>query len=157
MASRRRIAVAVDLLTRLKARKEARFHVQVALEKIQADPSTPGEVRVEGRVTRIFHTDGTLALGDNVSFILHVYQHDEATPPGPVYVSYDRLANATHIEAYLNGTAPRCDIPAGEYTLLFGPREQPSMTVAELENVVTDATLVTPVRTHSRSWRFWKK
>lgn len=149
--------MAIDLVTRLRARKEARFHVQAALEKIPNNLSTPGQIRMYGQVTRVFRTDGTLRLGDKVSFGLYVFQSNEVTPPGPAYVSFDRLACATHIEAYLNGNPPSCDIPCDEYTLLLAPREQPCMTLAELEKLIQGRTLVTPDNVRKRSWRFWRK
>jgi hypothetical protein len=64
--------MAAPLEFHLKARREARFHVQVEVEKIPTEFVTPAEVPVGGRVVRVFRSDENLKVGDRVTFSVRV-------------------------------------------------------------------------------------
>ena len=147
--------MAVDLAERFRARREARFHIQVRLESIPSAIATPGEVRVAGRVTRLFRSKGDLTVGDPVAFTLRVYQRGEHVPPGVAYLLEGDLRRAEYIEAFLNGKPPNCEVPLEEYALLAGPQANASMTIGDREvRLNAGATSMTNPRCR-RWWRFW--
>jgi hypothetical protein len=149
--------MAADAAQRLRARRDARFHVQVGLEQVPINVLTPAEVPVEGRVIRIFRGDGRLALGDRVTFTVPVCREGDEAPPGSAYLRYDDLVRATHMEAYLNGQPRHCEVPLDECTILTGPREEPSMTVAELEQLLAGRKGTPAVYQAKQWWQFWKE
>lgn len=125
--------MAFDAMERVRARREALFHAQIEVASFPVDISTPCEVRVEGRVVSVFRGDGRLRVGDRVTFAVRVFREDDEITPGPAYLPYEELVRATHIEAYLNGNPPLCEIPLDEYEVFAGLRAGPNMTVAQFE------------------------
>src|SRR5262245_48401413 len=74
----------IALEGRLEWRLTAPFHVQLQLqlEMPLSIPIVSGDVQVQGRVVRVFRTDGRLALGDRVgSVIFACNPGDEPTGP----------------------------------------------------------------------------
>jgi hypothetical protein len=147
--------MAVDAIARIKARREAPFHVQIQVNSIPPEFSTPAEVLVEGRIVSVFRSDGRLMVGDRVSFAVRVCREGEETPPGPAYLAHEELVRATHIEAYLTGNPPHCEIPLEEYEVFTGFRAGPNMTVAQLESL--PAGRPGSISTRERKWwQIWK-
>jgi len=130
--------MAVPLAGHLQARKKARFHVQAKIEKIPTDIQTPAQVLVEGTVVQVFRSDGSLGLGDRVGFLVWVCREGDHVPLGPVCGFLDRLASATHIEAYLNGAPPRCEVALDEWLPLETASDEPRLTVEELERQIRE-------------------
>ena len=115
-----------------------------------------GPVRVEGRVVRIFRSDGRLSPGDHVAFKLWVCRRGDE-PTGPAYVYHEDFIRATHMEAYLHGSPPDCELAAYEFTILTAPSDEPSMNVDQLEGLLAwfeKRSLGT--RKPRRWWHFWK-
>ncbi len=116
----------------------------------------PSKVRVEGCVVRVFRSDGRLALGDYVAFKLWVCRRGDE-PTGPAYVYYEDFIGATHMEAYLHGNPPECELAAYEFTILNAPSDEPSMNVGQLEGLLAGfekRSLGTPKP--RRWWHLWK-
>lgn len=154
----------IPLDGRLSWRQTAPFHVQLELES-SGQFRVPGEIRVHGRVVRVFRSDGRLALSDRVAFKLWVCRTGDE-PTGPAYVYYDDFVEATHMEVYLHGTPPECELAAYEFTILNAPSAEPSMTVEQLEELLArynniwmkprkEPSQETQTRA-KRWWQFWK-
>jgi hypothetical protein len=150
----------IALEGRLQWRKTAPFHVQIELQKSSMQFRVPSPVEIRGRVVRVFRTDGRLAPGDDVTFALWVCRPREE-PTGPAYVYEDDFVQATHMEVYLHGSPPKCELAAYEFTLLNGVSDEPTMSVAQLEEelryrreVFERESLGTS--NPKRWWQFWK-
>src|SRR5262249_47562226 len=101
--------MAMGLEGRLKGRRTAPFHVQLALEKPHDIQRVAGEIQVQGRAVRVFRTDGRLAVGDRVAFALWACDpRDE--PTGPAFIYFDQFTTAKYMEAYLYGDPPACKL-----------------------------------------------
>jgi hypothetical protein len=121
----------VPLEGSIAARRRAPLHVQIELAPFPPNLRTPLKVEIKGQVVRVFRGEGLIKLGDSVSFDLWVcVEGDE--PTGPAYVYYKNLITASHVEAYLSGTPPKCVLEVYEFTLLDGPTLEPKMSVEEL-------------------------
>jgi hypothetical protein len=142
---------------RLWWRQVAPFHVQLELKKDSGESQVPrGQVRVDGCVVRVFRSDGRLALGDRVGFKLWVCQSGDE-PTGPAYVYHEDFIRATHMEAYLHGTPPDCELAAYEFAILSAPSDEPTMNVRQLERLLAGferPSLRTPKP--KGWWHFWK-
>ncbi len=145
---------------RLHWRRVAPFHLQIEILKDSTKSRVPSEVEIHGRVVRIFRTDGRLKSGDNISFYLWVCRRGDE-PTGPAYVYYDDFIQATHMEVYLRGNPPRCELAAYEFTVLHSASDEPVMSVAQLENEfrrlgeILDIEPSTPSR--PPWWQFWSR
>jgi hypothetical protein len=122
----------IALEGRLKWRLTAPFHVQLQLKKPLSIPRVAGDVQVQGRVVRVFRTDGRLALGDCVGFVVFACNPGDE-PTGPAYIYLDDLTKARYMEIYLYGDPPECELAAYEFTLVSGPSDEPLLTPRELE------------------------
>jgi hypothetical protein len=119
----------------LSVREGAPFHVQLELKKGSGEFSKRLRlVRVEGCVVRVFRSDGRLAPGDHVAFKLWVCRRGDE-PTGPAYVYQEDFIRATHMEAYLHGTPPDCELAGYEFTIITAPSDEPSMNVGQLEGL----------------------
>ena len=114
---------------RILARTNAPYHVQLQLDE---KPRSLGKGHILGRVIRVFRSDGRLTVGQNVSFKIWVCQPGDE-PTGPAFVHYEPLMQASHLEIYLFGTPPKCELGAYEFELLNAPTDEPVMTIAQLE------------------------
>ena len=106
---------------RLEARREARFHVQVQVTRIEPVSHTPAEVPIKARVVRVFRSDSTLRVGDEVMFSMRAYRQDDYVPPGPPFMIYEKLMRGNYMEVYLNGDPPQCRVPWDECVILDRP------------------------------------
>lgn len=120
------------LEARMHWRKGAPFHVQIELHQGSMQFQLPCPVEIQGRVVRVFRTDGRLVPGDGVAFVLWICRRGDE-PTGLAYVYHDDLVRATHMEVYLHGTPPKCELAAYEFTILNGASDEPTMSVAQLE------------------------
>ena|SRR5688572_16088346 len=110
--------MAISIQGLLAARREAPFHIQMAVE---ARSVVRGEAQIAGKVVRVFRTDGRLEEGDGITWAIWVCRPGDE-PTGPAYIYDDDLARASFIEAYLRGTPPACDLAAYEFTLSMPPQ-----------------------------------
>jgi hypothetical protein len=121
----------ISLEGRVHWRKTAPYHVQLQLDKA-GSVKVPREIVLRGRVVRVFRSDGRLRPGDAVAFKIWVCQPgDEPTCPALIY--YETFLQASHLEAYLYGTPPDCNLAAYEFAVLSAPTDEPSMTLSQLE------------------------
>ena len=151
--------MSIALEQRIWWRKIAPFHVQLELEKSHCVTSISGETRVQGRAIRVFRTDGLVAAGDRIAFRIYVCEPGDE-PIGPACIYFDEFMRATHMEVYLDGTPPECELAAYEFSVIDAPSDQPNLTIEELENLNVryketppDTARMPGVR---RSWQFWK-
>ena len=151
--------MAMGLEGRIYSRKTAPFHVQLELDKRQGVPRVPSITRVQGRAIRVFRTNGRVAVGDHTAFALYVCRPGDE-PTGPAYIYFDELMRATHIEVYLNGTPPECELAAYEFSVIDAPSEQPYLTVGELESLPSRCKQLEVDKGRASKaksrWRFWK-
>ena len=149
--------MAIPIQARLTARREAPFHIQMAVEKRAV---VRGEAQITGKVVRVFRTNGRLEEGDNIAWPIWVCQPGDE-PTGAAYIYGDDLARASFIEAYLWGTPPACELAAYEFTLIDTPTEQPVLSPAELEKLLTNPyprqeAVTSTVRDRVKWWQFWR-
>jgi hypothetical protein len=128
-------AMAIPLEARLKWRRTAPFHVQLEVERPQSNKRVTGDTQIQGRIVRIFRTDGRLAVGDRFAFPLWVCRAGDE-PTGPAYIYYDDFMEASYIEAYLCGNPPECSLAAYEFGVISAPSDKPTLTPRELEELL---------------------
>jgi hypothetical protein len=118
--------MAVPRIAHMAARLRARFHVQVRLEaRPGADIRTPATVAVSGRVVRVFRGEPALRVGDEVRFSVHLYRKgDELWPGAARFTLCDDFMRMTHVEAYLNGDPPDCEVPLDAWVAVDGPTRE---------------------------------
>lgn len=150
----------IPLEGRLQWRKVAPFHIQIELQKSSIQFRVPSPVEIPGRVVRAFRTDGRLVPGDHVAFVLWVCRPGEE-PAGRAYVYHDDFIQATHLEVYLHGSSPKCELAAYEFTILNATSDEPTMSVAQLEEELRsegERFERGSLRTSNRKswWQFWK-
>jgi hypothetical protein len=149
--------MAISVQGRLAARREAPFHIQMAVE---ARSVMRGEAQIAGKVVRVFRTDGRLEEGDAITWAIWVCRPGDE-PTGPAYIYADDLERVSFIEAYLRGTPPACDLAAYEFTLIDAPTERAVLSPAELEELMKDPSprqeAVMPASPNRvKWWQFWK-
>jgi hypothetical protein len=128
--------MAVPYHSHLGARLRARFHVQVQITDREAEPGTPAAVPVKGRVVRVFRSDGALNVGDEVLFSVHVRRKGDDIWPGPSFMLYETFANANHMELFLDGNPPQCEVLLDECIALDGPTRRPRLRASRLEYLI---------------------
>jgi hypothetical protein len=112
----------------LMARHEARHHVTVEVLSAKLLDPTPGSVRVEGRVVEVFRTDGTLRVGDSVTFVEAVtHPGDEIPCGGTRWKGHDDVISARFIEAFLEGEPPACAVTLWQSEFVPPPTGNPRM------------------------------
>jgi hypothetical protein len=89
-------------------------------------------VALAGEVVTVFRGHALVTPGASVVFFLWVCRRGDE-PTGPAFVHFDKLAAATHIEAYFYGAPPACQVAAYEFVLLNGASETPAMSASDLE------------------------
>jgi tetratricopeptide (TPR) repeat protein len=103
-----------------KARIQACFHVQVEFDTVPPDVRTPGDVRVNARVIRIFRGSSSLRVGDRVEFAVSSRRKQDGypAPGGVLWTDYARLVGARYMEVYLNGKPPDCPVALWQSEIL---------------------------------------
>ena len=144
----------IGLEGRVKGRMTAPYHVQFQLDKKAEPLKVPSDIVLCGQVVRVFRSDGRLGRGDRVGFKIWVCQPgDEIT--GPAFIHHDAFMQASYIEAYLYGTPPDCNLAAYEFAVLSAPTDEPSMTVAQLEELAV--SVASPAKGQSILKKKWWK
>jgi hypothetical protein len=150
----------IPLEGRLKWRRTAPFHVQLALEKPQDIQPAAGDTQVQGRAVRVFRSDGRLAVGDRFQFPLWVCRPGDE-PTGPAYIYDDDFMTASYMEAYLYGNPPECKLAAYEFRVIRTPSELPTLTPRELEELLEqfDNERAGAARgpKATKWWQFWRR
>jgi hypothetical protein len=151
--------MAIPLEGRLMWRREAPFHLQLALDKTRSAEQVIGQTQVQGEVARVFRTDGRLSEGDCITFPLWVCRAGDE-PTGPAYIYHDEFVKAAFVEAYLYGSPPACELAAYEFHVIDAPTERPTLTPGELEALLgrCDGAYAAVARTRDarKWWQFWK-
>ena len=127
---------------------------------------------IQGRVVRVFRSDGRLDVGDPAGFSIWVCDGPESAPTGFAFIVREALTRATHIEAYLHDAPPNCELAGYEFCVVDGPLEEPALTVDGLRNGLgvsekdeplpesmrfDESDAPRPATTpRKRWWRFWK-
>jgi hypothetical protein len=128
--------MAVPYLGHLAARLQSRFHAQVQVTHPDAVFQTPAAVPVKGRVVRVFRNSGTLRVGDEVTFSVHVCRPGDVIWPGPSFMLYETFMRANHMEVFLNGQPPRCEVARDECIALDRPTRIPQLRASWLAYLV---------------------
>ena len=130
--------MAIALEGRLHWRMTAPYHVQLQLDKETEPLRVPSTIVVQGTVVRVFRSDTRLSCGDRVGFKIWICQPGDE-PTGPAFVYCKPFMQATHVEVYLHGNPPSCELAAYEFALISVPTDQPTMSVAELQDLASSS------------------
>jgi hypothetical protein len=128
--------------TYLRARRWARFHVQVELEEVPENDPSFSDVPVNARVVRVFRHKWRwwhwpwrwrLKVGDRVSYLVSVVSEGDPIRPGGVFwTPYGALKNAKFMEVFLNGAPPRCSVAAWQGQIIDHATDEPVMNLTRL-------------------------
>ncbi len=95
--------------------------------------SYPGKARVVASVVRMFRGDGTLAIGDTVTFDLSVLQRmDQMPTSGECWTLADRVSAEKVMEAFLDGDPPECELALWQSLLIDSESAEPRMLLDSL-------------------------
>jgi hypothetical protein len=146
--------MAIALEGRVKLRMTAPYHVQLQVDQKAQPLKVPSTIVLQGKVVRVFRSDGRLRCGDRVGFKIWIGQPGDE-PTGPAFVYYKQFMQASHVEVYLHGNPPDCELAAYEFVLISAPTDRPSMTVAQLEELARSSVPATKGQSvpQKRSWR----
>jgi hypothetical protein len=128
--------MAVPYIGHLRARLRARFHVQAQVSHSGAEFRTPAAIPVKGRIVRVFRSGGALRVGDEVMFSVNVCRPNDEIPPGPAFMPYETFIRATHMEVYLNGEPPMCEVALDERVAIDGLSRAPWLRASWFAYVV---------------------
>jgi hypothetical protein len=128
--------MAVPYVGHLAARLKARFHVQVEFSHMSVNLSTPATVPIKGRVVRVFRRWGTLRVGDEVMFSVHVCRSGDDIWPGPDFMLYEDFIQTNYLEVYLNGNPPKCEVALDECVAIDRPTHRPQLRSSLLAYLV---------------------
>ena len=86
-----------------RARADAPFHVQVAIDKVTPPAAGPGNCIVAGKIAEVFRDAGNkLPVGAPVSFAVACHRQGEQVPIGGAkWTETETLTSAKYIEVYL--------------------------------------------------------
>jgi hypothetical protein len=114
-----------------QARHEARFHLQVAVRAVEPNVRTPGDAAVETEVVRVFRGGDAIGVGDTVRFVVSVLSPrnmwDEVPVGGTIWTDYAALTRASHIEVFLNGDPPECEVALWQLEIIPAATTQPTL------------------------------
>ena len=88
-------------------------------------------------------------------------------PTGPAYIYFDQFARARHIEAYLGGSPPDCELAGHEFEIIEAPTDEPTLTIENLKEAFEEfgrsvgqpngpTAPSTKTQETKRWWQFWK-
>jgi hypothetical protein len=109
-----------------RARMDAPYHVQVAIERMRAPSATPGICRVTGKIVGIFRdTPGKLRVGMPVRLAVSCVQKGDRIPlGGTLWKQLDALKRARYIEAFLTADM---GIALWQSRIVTAPSKQPAI------------------------------
>ena len=144
----------------LMARHEARFHVRVEVLSVKPVEHTPGPMPLEARVVEVYRTDGTLKVGDRVTFAEYVTRAGDEIPDGGIrWKGHDEVMSARYLEAFLNGEPPACEVALSQSVVLSastgGAQLQGWFPVVAVRQRALRACAEPPA-SRRRWWRFWE-
>lgn len=125
--------MAVPYIGHLGARLRARFHVQLQVTYREAEFQTPAPVPVRGCVVRVFRGGGAIRVGDEITFSVHVSRRGDDIWTGPSFMLYETFMRASHMEVFLNGSPPHCEVALDECIALDHPTRRPQMKASRVE------------------------
>jgi len=125
--------MAVPYVGLLAARLRARFHVQVRVTHREPEFRTPAAVPVKGCVVRVFRGGAALSVGDEIGFSVHVYRSGDDIWTGPSFMLYESFMSRNHMEVFLNGNPPHCEVALDECIALDHPTRKPRLRASRLE------------------------
>lgn len=114
-----------------KARAEAAYHVQVAIDGVKVPAETPGACEVSGKIVQIFRdTQGNLKDGETISFPIDCIRSDAEAFPGPAqWTGVNELDDARFIEVYLNDEDDGLKTARWQSRIIEEPSPNPQLPV----------------------------
>jgi len=112
-----------------KARKKARYHLQVSVEYVPDNVKMPCEnLSIEGKIVCIFRGRRSMRIGDSVQFDVAVQGEPYIImSSGILWLNYSNLLQANYMEVFLNGKPPSCSIALYQYKLIEAPTKDPTL------------------------------
>lgn len=112
-----------------QARTEADFYGQVRILRVEEGAATPGEVRVEADVVRVFRGFGNFPLKSTLNFQVSVLTGKEPEIPigGTLWTNYQDLRRADYLEVFLNGNSQECSIALWQVWIIAAPTDEPTV------------------------------
>ena len=123
----------VPYIGQLRARLLARFHVQIEVTFRDGEIETPAALPIKGTVVRVFRGVGAIGVGDEVAFSVEVARPEDDIPCGPSFMLYENFMRASHMEAFLNGNPPDCELALDECIALDNPTPRPQLRSSRAE------------------------
>lgn len=126
-----------------KSRFHASFHLQV---RFQVGGKTSKrnwgivDVAVTAVVVNVFRGADRVACGDEVQFLLPLYEDRRAVGPGGWAMSAERFSHAEYAEVFLDGSPPYCRVVDGQMDFIDGP------TAVPLLKVLTEAEILESIK-----------
>ncbi len=116
-----------------EARRNAPYHLQVAISDVAPPAETPGYCRVTGKIVTLFRDrTGKFALGQTIEFLLAcMRKSDEPLIGGTIYTYLDSLAQAKYIEAYLTEQDRRLEVARSQSLIIEAPSSAPLLPVVQ--------------------------
>lgn len=119
----------------LEGRLTARYHVQVELLDKPTIELTPVQAEVVAKVVRVFRTDGGLRVGSDVRFCVAVCRDGDDRPYGEPWMLFVKFKYAKHMEVFLDGTPPDCEVSNRQVAVILRLTDGPSMRVPSREEL----------------------
>jgi len=104
----------------IEARKNSRYHLQIELltESFPTASSIEeyGMFPIKGVVRRVFRSDGTIGIDDQVEFPICISEKGKEVPlvTDVQIVSLDHLESIRYLELFLSGQPPVCKVAGNE-------------------------------------------
>lgn len=116
-----------------EARRNAPYHVQVALSNVAAPAQTPGYCRVTGKIVTLFRdTTGKLSIGQPIEFLMACMKEtDEHIIGGTIYTYLNRLTAAKYLEAYLVEHDSALEVARSQSLIIEAPSSTPQLPVVQ--------------------------
>ncbi len=116
-----------------EARREAPYHLQVAVERVAPPASTPGFCDVTGKIVTLFRDkSGALALGQAIGFKMACIRETDDTPlSGTIYTDLTQLTQAKYIEAYLADQDGGLKVALSQALIIEAPSSTPQLPVVQ--------------------------
>lgn len=114
-----------------KARAEAPYHIQVAIDDVTVPWRTPEDCQVSGSIVRIFRdTSGKLTNDETIAFpIACIRNSDEPLVGGTIWTDVDELKRARFIEVYLVDGENGLDTAKWQSLIIGAPSSTPQLPV----------------------------
>ncbi len=114
-----------------QARTEADFHGQVRIRHVEEGANTPGQVRIDAIVVRVFGGSCKYPSNSKLNFKVSVLAGKEpvAMIPlgGTLWLNYGELRRADYLEVFLSGDSNECSVALWQVWSIAAPIDHPTM------------------------------